>query len=195
MKTTLTVLITTALYATLRYNVFKGVAWSEWPVYVLNKVFALSALLLLALYAIRRRGGQGASAAPLLPVAWILMLSHVGVSLAILNPAYYVKYYDAQKLTFLAGCSMMLGVVAAVGLHKFSRACELTNPVGLLPKIGALAFLSGLHAALLGYAGWFQPSTWPGHMIPITLISFVAGSVALVAAFLPQPKRRPSCGP
>jgi hypothetical protein len=41
---------------------------------------------------------------------------------------------------------------------------------------------------MLGYAGWFQPATWPGHMIPITLISFVAGTVALAAAFWPQPK-------
>jgi hypothetical protein len=189
MKTTFTVLITTAIYATLRYNLFKGVAWSEWPVYVLNKVFALSALLLLMIYSIRRRRSAAEIPDRLLPVAWTLMLLHVGISLAILNPAYYVKYFQAQKLTWQSGWSMMLGVVAAVGLHKFCRACELSNPVRLLPKTAILAFISGVHAALLGYAGWFQPSTWPGHLIPITLISFAAGSVALGAAFLRQPKQ------
>ena len=188
MKTIPTVLITTALYATLRYNVFKGVAWSEWPVYVLNKVFGLSALLLLMIYALQRRRSRREPAGRLLPVAWILMLMHVGLSLAILTPAYYVKYFQADKLTWQAGWSMMLGVVAAVGLHKFGRACELSNPVGLLAKIGILAFLSGVHAALLGYAGWFQPSTWPGHLLPITLISFVAGSVAVAATLWPQRK-------
>jgi branched-subunit amino acid transport protein AzlD len=188
MKTILTVLVTTALYATLRYNVFKGVAWSEWPVYVLNKVFALSALLLLMIYALRRRRSAAEPAGRLLPAAWTLMLLHAGISLVILNPAYYAKYFQIEKLTWQAGWSMMLGVVAAVGLHKFCRACELSNAVSFLAKVGILAFLSGLHAALLGYAGWFQPATWPGHMIPITLISFVAGSVALGAAFLPQPK-------
>ena len=171
MKTTLTVLVTTALYATLRYNVFKGVAWSEWPVYVLNKVFALSALSLLMIYALRRRRSQDETAARLLPVAWTLMLLHVGLSLAILNPAYYVKYFEAQKLTWQAGWSMMLGVVAAVGLHKFSRACELTNPVGLFPKIGILAFLSvslnmfSIPAAL----------TWVGPNTPRTVNSSFSG--------------------
>jgi hypothetical protein len=189
MKTTLIVLLTTSLYATFRYNVFKGVAWSEWPVYILNKVFALSALLLLMIYALRCRRGAAEVSARLLPVAWILMLLHVGISLAILNPAYYVKYFQGAKLTWQAGWSTMLGVVAAVGLHKFCRACELNNNIALPAKMGSLAFVSGLHAALLGYAGWFQPATWPGHMIPITLISFVAGSVALGAAFLPQAKR------
>jgi hypothetical protein len=189
MKTILTVLITTVIYVTLRYNVFKGVAWTEWPVYVLNKAFALSALLLLMIYAIRRRRTQDETPARLLPVAWTLLLLHVGLSLAILNPAYYAKCFQAEKLTWQAGWSMMLGVLAAVGLHKYCRACELINPVSLLAKVGILAFLSGSHAMLLGYAGWFQPSTWPGHLLPVTLIAFVAGSVALIAACLPQPKR------
>ena len=190
-RTTLIVLSITALYATLRYNVFKGVAWSEWPVYVLNKVFALSALLLLMISAIQRRRSASEAPTGLLPVAWTLMLLHAGVSLAILNPAYYAKYFQAEKLTWQAGWSMMLGVVAAVGLHKFCRACELNNPVALLAKVGPLAFISGVHAALLGYAGWFQPSTWPGHLVPITLISFGAGSVALAGALWPRHRKPP----
>jgi hypothetical protein len=188
MKPTLTVLIATALYATLRYNVFKGVAWSEWPVYVLNKVFALSALLLLMIYALRRRRRAAESPGRLLPMAWALMLMHAGLSLAILTPACYAKYFQAEKLTWQAGWSMLLGVVAAIGLHKFCRACEPGNPVGLPAKIGILAFLSGLHAMLLGYAGWFQPSTWPGRLIPITLISFTAGLVALASVLWPHRK-------
>jgi hypothetical protein len=190
MKTTLTVLLTTAVYATVRYNVFKGVAWNEWPVYVLNKVFALSSLSLLMIYALRHRRNRGGASGGLLPAAWVLMLLHAGLSLVILNPAYYAKYFQIEKLTWQAGWSMMLGVLAAVGLHKFCRLCELNNPVALLGKMGVLAFLSGLHAMLLGYAGWFQPSTWPGRMIPITLLSFVAGLVALGAAFWPRSRPR-----
>ncbi|MEI7728975.1 MAG: hypothetical protein WCO56_05365 [Verrucomicrobiota bacterium] len=192
MKTTLTVLITTALYATLRYNIFKGVAWSEWPVYVLNKVFALSALLLLMLYALQARRNQDATAERLLPAAWLLMLLHAGLSLVILTPSYYPKYFQVGKLTWQGAWSMMLGVAAAVWLHQVCRACGLKQAKGLLMKMGVLAFLSGVHAMLLGYAGWFQPSTWPGHLIPITLISFAAGAVALAAALWPQNKTRPA---
>jgi hypothetical protein len=116
------------------------------------------------------------------------MLLHAGLSLAILKPAYYAKYFQVEKLTFQAGWSMMLGVAAAVGLHQICRACRLNQARSLCPKIGILAFGSGVHAMLLGYAGWFQPSTWPGHMIPITLISFTTGLVALAAATWPGNK-------
>lgn len=187
MKTILTILLSTTIYATLRYNVFKGVAWSEWPVYVLNKVFALSALLLLMMYALQCRRRQSQAAGRLLPTAWLLMLLHVGLSLVILTPAYYAKYFQVGKLTWQGAWSMMLGVVAAAGLHQCCRACGLNNTQGLLTKVGVLAFGSGVHAMLLGCAGWFQPATWPGHMIPITLISFTAGLVALANAVWPHP--------
>lgn len=186
-KTFWAVTVLCAVYATVRYNVFKGVSWSEWPVYVLNKVFALSSLLLLLLCVLkgRRRPEEGRPA--LLTAAWWLMLMHVGVSLAILTSAYYPKYYQGDKLTWQAGWSMLLGVVAAVLLHLNSRPCE--RGASLLLKLGIFAFLSGVHAMLLGYAGWFTPATWPGHMIPITLISFAAGALALGAALWPRRSR------
>ena len=186
MRTVFTVMISCAIYATLRYNVFKGVAWSEWPVYVLNKVFALSSLLLLMIQILRLRRNQGDPKPSLLTAAWALMLLHAGLSLVILEPAYYIKYFSGSKLTLAAGWSMMLGVAAAVGLHVYSRFCERAGAGRLILKLGGFAFVAGLHAALLGYAGWFQPATWPGHMIPITLISFVSGLVALSAALGPR---------
>jgi hypothetical protein len=146
----------------------------------MNKVFALSSLLILMLDTIQRRKGQNVPG--LLTSGWILMLVHVGVSLAILKPAYFAKYFVAEKLTWQGGWSMMLGVLAAVGLHFYARACERNGGAGLLMKIGVFAFVAGVHAALLGYTGWFEPAKWPGHMIPITLLSFVTGSIALGAA-------------
>ena len=173
-----------AVYATLRYNVFKGVAWSEWPVYVVNKVFALSSLLLLLVCVLGARRRAADSRPSLLSAAWVLLLLHAGVSLAILAPACYPKYHDAGKLTGLAGWSMLLGVAATVILHLAARPCERGASLGV--KLGILAFASGVHAALLGYAGWFAPATWPGGMIPITLISFAAGGAALAAALWPR---------
>ena len=37
------------IYAVLRYNVFKGVPWIDFPTYVFNKVLSLSALILFVL--------------------------------------------------------------------------------------------------------------------------------------------------
>jgi len=44
--------------------------------------------------------------------------------------------------------------------------------------------LVGVHAAVLGFGGWFQPGTWPGYMVPITLISFLLGVVALILGMI-----------
>ena len=48
---------------------FKGVAWIEWPVYVLNKVFALSSLIILMVDTIKRRKGKNVPG--LLTSGWI----------------------------------------------------------------------------------------------------------------------------
>ena len=188
-KTTPIILLSTIIYATLRYNVFKHVPWVDWPTYVLNKSFALTALLLLMTYALQHHRNPDKTDNSLLTSAWLFMLFHAGISLAILTPAYYPKYFDAGKLTSLAAWSMMLGVTAAACLHQVCRLCSLKDPAGLPLKIGVLAFLSGVHAMLLGYTGWFQPWTWPGNIIPITLISFLAGSAALIATLLPAGKK------
>ena len=190
MKKVLIVFLSTTLYATLRYNVFKGVAWAEWPVYTLNKAFALSALFLFLIDAIRRRRGADEAGVELLRAGWILMLMHVGVSLAILTPAYHAKYFLADKLTWQAGWSMMIGVVSAAGIHKYTRHCVAGEARALLATIGVLAFLSGAHAALLGYGGWFQPKTWPGYIIHHAAIPFVAGCLTLAMAIRARPDRR-----
>lgn len=36
MKAVASVVLTTLAYATVRYNVFKGVPWDEWPTYVVS---------------------------------------------------------------------------------------------------------------------------------------------------------------
>lgn len=189
MRMTGVIVAAATCYATLRYNVFKGVAWEEWPVYVVNKVFALSALILLVRCVVqqRRRGTVDAS---LLTVAGGLMLTHVALSLAILDPAYYSKYFTGNKLTCQAGWSMLIGVVAALGIIVYSRACANRRAPSWIWMIAVLAFLSGIHAALLGYRGWFTPEAWPGYMVPITLISFAVGAIGIVVAAWPASKKR-----
>lgn len=167
-------------YATLRYNVFKGVPWSDWPVYVVNKVLALSSLLLLLLWAVRVRRRTGVSQADLLSVAGRFVLAHAGLSLAILSPGYFPSFFLATKLTWQAGLSVLVGVMAATGLRFSSRPDASRRRA--TTTLGVVAFMAGLHAALFGYASWSAPGSWPGFMVPITLIAFVSGVVALAAA-------------
>lgn len=166
-------------YATARYNVFKGVAWSEWPSYTLNKSLALAALALVVV-AVFRTGRPGAGPVrPVMAAAGGFALAHVLLSLALLGPAYYAKFFDGQKLTAVAGAAIALGAASAVLFHVGRQEASGWSPVRRYDALAAVAFIAGTHAALPGFSGWFEPSTWPGGLPPITLVSFALGVAAL----------------
>jgi len=175
------VILLASAYATARYNVFGDVAWSEWPTLVLNKILALSALALLAIHTIRRRGVQETSARTIVGVAGFLAAVHVLLSLVLLSPAYYGKLFNLDRLTASAGIAMLLGALAAATLAVGGKL--LVGPDTREPRryFAFISFVIGLHAAFQGFFGWFTPWNWPGGMPPISLLSFALGIVALVA--------------
>lgn len=186
MRTALLTLLGSAIYATARYNIFKGVPWSDWPTYVMNKAFALSALLLLAITVIRQRLTRGYSAAQTMYMAGVFAALHVVLSLTVLTPAYYEKFFWQGKLTAAAGWSMAFGAIAAVLMAFNTRAYGDQRPNGKAKKVAILAVLIGLHAMLQGFAGWLAPAQWPGMMPPITLISFLLALATAAIAFGPK---------
>lgn len=183
MKSVLAIFGASLAYATVRYNVFKGVAWSEWPTYVTNKAFGLSAVLLLLLASISQRMGHDARMRIALSAAGIFVLLHVILSLSMLNPAYQPNSFAGAKLTASASWSILLGVAASVGIQFLVRS--VGNP-GWRVWLGALTLIPGLHAALLGYSNWFEPYKWPGYIVPISLISFIAGLLSMAVAIYPK---------
>ena len=168
-------------YATVRYNVFKGVPWSDWPVYVVNKAVALSSLLLLLAWLLRGRAGPGESpSSGLLSHARRFALAHVGLSLAILSPAYFPGFFVEGRLNWASGLSVLTGVMAASGLYLRSRpAVPRPAPVR---SLGVVGLVTGIHAMLNGYGSWLAPATWPGYLPPITLVAFAAGAASMGAA-------------
>jgi hypothetical protein len=167
-------------YATLRYNVVKGVAWSDWPVFILNKGLALSSLVLLAAWILRHRRSTEASEPALLAAASRLMLAHIGLSLVVLSPAYFPAFFVDGRLTWQAGAALATGMSAAVALAGVSRPGRAHR--SRLRGLGLIAFAAGCHAALFGYASWFTPAAWPGYLPPITLVSFAAGLIGALGA-------------
>jgi len=169
------------VYATVRYNVSKGVPWADWPVYVVNKAVGLCALALLAASVLAMLKGRPARR--LLAWAGGAVLLHVAASLAILNPVYFPKFFRASKLTVVAGASLMIGAAAAVGMEVGARKAAGMSSKSRVWAIAAIAFASGVHAGMTGVPGWFAPADWPGRLPPITLISFLLGSVAILSAW------------
>lgn len=191
MRATLLTLLGSACYATVRYNGFKGVPWSDWPTYTLNKVFAVAAVALLVLAALRRRRPDGASTARLLTHAAVLTALHVLLSLMLLNPAYFPGYFAAGKLTAVAGVAMTFGAIAVVWMARGGIPAR-SPEAGARGGLALLAGLIAVHTAVQGFAGWLTPETWPGALPPITLLGTV---FALVVLALSRPARGPTTGP
>lgn len=183
IRTGLLTFLLSAGYATIRYNVIQGVSWSDWPVYTLNKVFGFSSLLLLFIAIVRYRLGPGYSNSKILYMSGLFGGIHVLLSCMLLNPAYYEKFFYDGKLTGTAGFSMLSGAIAAI---IFISRATMKGDQDVKNKIRSLAVLSvivGIHAALQGFQSWMAPSTWPGFIPPITLLSFLVSTTALILMF------------
>jgi hypothetical protein len=174
------------MYASARYQVFNNVPWTDWPIYTLNKAFGLSALVLLVVAVARRRWRPGLPIGATMLAAGVLFGIHVLVSLALLSPAYFPKFFAGGKLSALAGTALVLGAIATALLAAGAKARALETADQKARGLASLAFAVGAHGALPGVASWLEPSAWPGLMPPITLLSFVLGAAALGIACTPQ---------
>jgi hypothetical protein len=185
----LCVFATALAYATARYNVFKGVRWSEWPTYTLNKGLGLASLALIVLTIFRLGGRRTTSVAPLMSVAAGLALAHILLSLALLNPAYYAKFFDGAKLTGLASVAIAFGVLSAVLMQRGQRHSHDWSAGRRYTVLAMIALCASLHAAFPGFMGWFDPASWPGGLPPITLLSFLLGAIAIMLRLLRSQNR------
>jgi hypothetical protein len=168
-----------AIYATIRYHVLKGVSWSDWPVFTLNKVFGVSSLLLLAIAIARYKFRPVLSNSKILYLSGLYGGVHILLSCVLLDPAYYDKFFLQGKLTGIAGCSMLSGAVAAVlfiskaGRKKDLQINQITR------SLAVICGITGMHVAFQGFQSWLTPGDWPGFIPPLTLISFLTCIVAL----------------
>jgi len=175
------ILLLTFVYAVLRYNVFGGVAWAQVPVYIVNKSVSWAGLLLLGMSLlarekdVRRYFGTRAVAA---------LFGHLLLSIMILNPAYFAKFYGADgRMTLAAEFSMFAGAVGFLflaslfylnGVEKPSTAASLRAGWGR-----AVLWCGAVHVAAMGYTGWLTPEAWHGYLPPISLLSFLAALFVL----------------
>lgn len=197
VKWLITTLFLFTLYAIVRYNIFKGVDPIHFPVYILNKVFSSVGLFFLAFsYVVGKihiKKLETKEARTLWMkysglIGFSFSAMHVFMTLMILNPAYYPKFYDGDMLNLTGELSMLMGVVS---LYFFSIPAITTIPFmqeafGLKKwkrrqKMGYYGLLAALlHVVIMGFSGWLKVSAWPGYLPPITLISAVIAAIPLI---------------
>lgn len=167
------------LYATLRYNVAKGVPWSDWPSYIANKVLAVTALVLLAWAALRKLRGTGSTASL---VCWGggAALAHVVMSLGLFSLGYFEKLFAQGKLTFAGGLTLLFAALATVILEVGARQSAQWSPLTAQRATAWLLLLSALHTMTPSSTGWFDSASWPAGMPPLTLLATLPAAFALL---------------
>lgn len=183
-------------YAIVRYHLVGSVPWKDLPFFILNKGISLSALLLVALnFGLGPMHNLGLR----VPASWLsarkqlgmtgflLALVHVLISMTLLAPDTYAKFFEPDgTLTLLAGWSLLGGVLGFVTLwgYNLSFQTKLSDDRAFIEFITSRRFLlvamlfTGVHLFFMGYQGWLDPGGWQGGLPPISLVAFAAFAVA-----------------
>ena len=188
-----TIIIFCTVYAYLRYILFKGVEIAHFPLYITNKIVSWSAIIFLALSYISGKLGTKNRFPDIAKWAgltgYVLVVMHIIISLTILNPAYFPKFFSGDTMTFSAELSILTGVLAFLAFSIPAINSVTVIRLSLHPetwqirqKIGYYGLLAtAFHTVLMGYSSWFDVISWPGYLPPITLLSAI---IALIPLFL-----------
>jgi hypothetical protein len=176
-----------AVYATVRYNLFKGVPWSDWPGYIADKVLAVAGLLLLALAGWRKFRRQ-ASIAVLMAWAGVLIIGHGVLALGLFPEGYFSRFISNGHATVAGGVSLLTGGLAIGLLEIGARRAAAWGSNEVAAFLAGLMIFSAVHAAAPGVSGWIDPRTWPGGLPPLTMLASVPA--LLVSGLLVTRKRR-----
>ena len=184
-------LIFSLVYVVVRYHLFGGVPWKDFPFYILNKAIGLSSLMLLIYnfsfgplknLGIKIPENWLASRNILGMSGFVLALIHVFISFMLFTPAVYEQFFQTDgTLTLFAGLSMLGGVLSFVVLwiYNFSFQTNLREDKEFIAFITSRTFLlwamlfSAVHLFFMGYEGWLNPAGWHGGIPPVSLVAFV----------------------
>jgi len=189
-------------YAVVRYHIAGPVPWEDFPFFILNKSFSLSAFVLLAfnfsfgpLHSLGVHVPQGWLNArkALGMTGFLLVLIHALMSFMLFSPNVYGNFFQPDgTLTLLAGLSMLGGILAFVVLwaYNLSFQTHLREDKAFIQFITSRRFmlvamiLGGAHLFFMGYEGWLNPSGWHGGIPPVSLVAFAFFLAAYVVNLL-----------
>ena len=174
----ITAFIPSLLYAIIRYNIFKEVPWKNLPLWVTNKAFAMTATILIG-YSFCAAKSKPRKQIGLL--GFYIAIIHCLLSLTLLYPSYYEKFFDSLgQYNLIGGISILSGVLSLgfLGLAAFNSFPSLLNKVEcdlrLIHKLVAAGIVLNIfHLTFMGFSGWITWTAWPGKLPSISLVSFI----------------------
>ena len=174
---TITFLLGTLLYAIVRYITFGNYGIHDIPLFILNKSVSWSSVLLL-FFAILKKSEDRQS---YFRYVRLLLTIHTGISLLLISPEVYPKFFEGSSFGMYGGLAMLTGILCFTAF--FYSILVPTGKPGSLPLpsqliVTALVLLL-FHTAFIGLPGWLTPEKWNGGMPPITLLAFLTGLIVL----------------
>lgn len=188
-------------YAVVRYHIAGDVEWSHFPLFIFNKATSLASVIFIAasylvgrlilwhdddryirLVVIKFCGLIG----------FFLAGIHALMSLALLSPAYFSKYFEPGGRLNLEG---ELAIAAGTAGLFFLLGPAITT-LPMMPKalggvrwkrnqrLGYAALvLVVVHLIALGLKGWLTPALWQWWLPPISLLALVMAMLPLLIKF------------
>jgi len=196
-KNVIIVLIISFLYSILRYNIIKDVEWAHFPLFIFNKAISLSAVILMVMSVISGRKAINSERYKILAMryGWVgfqFVVLHVIISLTLLNADYYNKFFQSGRLNFTGELSLLLGIGAFVLLviYSINAALQRWGVEPFHPGINnnfirsTAVILIGAHLFVMGIKGWIDILSWPGGLLPISLLGFIMILLIILMGFV-----------
>ena len=188
------------VYAITRYHFFKGVHVQQFFPEILNKGLSLAAILLISLSLsvgpLSRQFPDKFNSLLLrkrLFGLWgfVFAFIHSMVSIHFYKPDHYPKFFSLEHLNVLGKFVLYFGVVSLI-LLSIAFMVSFPKNINVRPIIFQRSqfigfvglIIGGAHVIPIGAQGWFHPYSWPGYLIPITLISFIVVLITIICRIL-----------
>lgn len=172
-----------AAYILLRYVVANPTEVPG-PAVLLNKLVAMLAMGLLSLTLVHGRPAFRRWAGRL---GVEFLAAHLLLTLALLSPAAYPRYFNATGPTRLFEASLLAAIGATLLLVRLGRTPRGAWGPRQERILRAAQGLGAGHLLALGWPTWMHPEAWPWGLPPLTLLAFLGVGGALLAQAL-QPR-------
>lgn len=170
------ILIFTTMYSIIRYCVFDTIPYSQIPVFILNKSISWTSVICLLLSAYyMSKNNQIYSRFWGIATLHTAFL-HIIMSLAILNPEYYPKFFTDNQLNITGNLVILSGSIAAYCYWVIGR--NKMDCSGIKSAMLFSCLWIAIHLASMGWMGWLTIHKWYGYMPPISLLSFLIVLIA-----------------
>lgn len=185
------------VYAFARYIWLGPVSIHQLPLYLLNKVFAISGVVVIGatifISQVKKKKKVYNKIAKkqniLLGLSGLaLIMLHFFISLILFSKEYFPNFYQKNKLNISGELSLLFANIAFIlliiaGIISFIKVfskVKFTIKNSYLQLIKVALVFTSFHLLFMGITSWFDFSSWNGGLPPMTLLAFLFILIVLV---------------